>query len=405
MLTLLLPLVALAQESDLDGETITGDGSRPAVRVDAVPAQPADIVVEQGDAKYPALVYAAAESLSLEDDFLGGCWEATQLLYKRDYAGSKKAFKALDDAYPGRGVGGTGEVLIYQALMMENFDFAYEQPYEMASDRTIKELDFALKAQGNDAWEHFLMGMLMGVESVHTMRQEQWLPAISRGLEAVEHIDASKRMAPGFKDPLMADGLFKYWRSAVALSSKAIPDGEDQRAEGMKDLMEAERGSVFFGPGASLALAFSYIEEGDLDQAKRYTRKNLRAYPTNVINGMVHSRVLIYQSQYDDARKALDRVAAIDPDNKRVHYYYGTVFLRLKQPDEAEEHLTTYLSYDGLEDYQLAGSYFRMGNCYWQRKDYDTAEKWYRKAVKADGHKGAKSRLDRIKEMRKDGRI
>ena len=396
-----LCLVALADDA-LEGETIT---SRTDPLVEKTPpvALP-QIAVEATDSRWPARVTLGATALGLEVDFVGRAYEGTQLIYARKYGRAQEAWFSLDADYPGRGVKHVGSVLIYQSIMMENWDFKNEDPYRFHSQAAREELEAALLEPGNEAWEHFMLAGMLGIESINVMRRDEFVEAIGPGLEAWEHIQQVKTLAPSFADVYLCDGLYKYWRTVVARSSKAIPDGEDDRAAGIADMKVAEAEAVFLGPGSSVGLTYSYIEERQFKKALTYTTKVQRAFPDSVINELLHTRVQIYLKRYDAAIGTLDHVRAVDPKNERMHYYYSSAYLKKGALDQAAAAIETYLSYPLLPYYQ-AQSWHLKGDIAWARKDYDAAEACYREAVRLDGYKPSERKLEKIKTMRKEGAI
>jgi tetratricopeptide (TPR) repeat protein len=400
MFLVLLALPALAEDEAVEeGETITNTADRsavtaPEVAAGAVPPR------EHGSAK----VVLGAKVLMLEEDFVARAVTGCELLYGRKYGRTKTHFDAMAVDYPGRGIGEMAKVLIYQARMMENFDFRFDGAYQEANDAAIDELTASLDAPGAESWEHFGVGTLKGIEAIHMMRKTQFLPAIWKGVEALDHINEVKAIAPDFKDVLLGDGLFKYWRSVVSMDSRALPDLGDERQQGIEDMLVAEKEAVFLGPGATLALAFTWIEERQMKQALEYTLANHRAYPDNIVNNMVLARVYLYQRRYDDSLGVLGQIQTDDADNRRSWYYTATVELRRSNYSQALEAIDRYLGFE-LEPYYEAQALHRKGDIFYRQKDYEAAEKLYRAAVKADGYLPSRKRLDQIKEMKKAGTI
>ena len=132
--------------------------------------------------------------------------------------------------------------------MLENFDFRYEKEYDQAYKRAIQELTEAQMMRGNDAWEYFLTGAMMGVDGIHAMRKEEWLRAINRGYNGVVTIAKARELAPEFVDAELGDGLWYYWRSLIAMNILGIPKYNDQRKEGIQMMLNAEQNSVFLRP-------------------------------------------------------------------------------------------------------------------------------------------------------------
>ena len=396
---ILLATLARAQDDEPDGTMTTGVPELGEVETRASTTPDAQV----GD-EWPARVYWGADALGLEVEFIGQAHAGCQLLYKRRYGPAKKHFNQMSDDWPGRGIGNVGLVLVYQGLMMENFDFGWEKSYLKANKAAQEELALAVETPGAEGWEHFMLGMLMGVESIHTMRKEEYLSAMFKGIEAMDHIEQVKVHAPDFRDVLLADGLYKYWRSAITLSTRALPDFGDKRAEGIADLQQAEAEATFLGPAATLALSFTWIEEKKLSKALDSAERNHKAYPDNVINNLIYGRVLLQQKRFREADNIFQQVLEDDENNKRAHYYLATSYVGQDRLDEAMSHIDTYLGFD-LDDYYTAQAYHRKADVYWKREDYANAEIWYRKAVKTDGYKASKKRLARIKDMKKKGLI
>ena len=76
---------------------------------------------------------------------------------------------------PDSGIAPTGKALLWQILMLENFDFKYEKQYKFSFQTAKQQLEMASMTPGNDAWEAFLLGALLGVDGIHEMRKENWL--------------------------------------------------------------------------------------------------------------------------------------------------------------------------------------------------------------------------------------
>lgn len=401
LLTLLAlgPAAYADEDEDVESsETVTGQAPLTPVQATA-----AEAAVAPKD--WSIAVKAGASALKMDVEFIGQCWTGSQLVFKRQYKDAKKHFDALETKFPGLGIGNTGAVLIYQSMMMENFDFRWEKPYKTHSDAAIRGLDESLRrSDTHAAWKHFIVGSLLGIESIHLMRKSEYVSALSKGVDAMGHIEKSIALAPGFADPLLGDGLYKYWRTVVTMNSKVLPKGEDERAEGIAEMQRVERDGVFLAPGATLALAFTYIEERDLKTAQIYCLRNYKLYPDNVINNLVLARVYMYQRRYDDSLKILREILVDAPDNERVHYYFATVYLRQRKLAEAEASINRYLGFQ-LEPYYKAQALHRKGDVYYYKKDYAKAETYYRQAVDVDDYDPSRVKLDRIAQLRKEGKI
>jgi len=354
---------------------------------------------------YSIEAYRGAEQLGLNPEYVEGVRQGLELMYLRDYKGVREHFRILDQRFPGTGISPVADTLVWQALMLENFDFKYDSQYWVTSKQARKELEAALATPGNEGWEHFLMAGIVGIEAIHTMRQEHYLPALQLALDAMAEAGKAKEAVPEFTDLLLADGMYNYWRTVVTQNSKVLPDFGDNRMEGLEQMRTVESEGVFLSPPASLALAFSYIEEHELKAALSACARNARSYPDNIINNLLLGQVQTYMRRFTTAMATFDRILAVDPDNKRVRYWRGVTLLRAGRSPEAEQELLTYLAFDYMEDYQRAAGHYRLGQAYYRQRRYGEAEEQFKQAVKLSGHKGAKASLDRMRRLRREGRI
>jgi tetratricopeptide (TPR) repeat protein len=360
---------------------------------------------EANDLPFGIEAYRGSEQLGLHPEYVDGVRAGLHLMYQRDYKGVREHFAELDQRFPGTGISPVADTLVWQALMLENFDYKYDSQYWVTTRRARVELEAALDTPGNKGWEHFLMAGIVGIEAIHTMRQGRYLPALQLALDAMAQAGKAKAAAPEFTDLLLADGMYNYWRTVVTQNSRVLPDFGDFRMEGLEQMRTVESEGVFLGPPASLALAFSYLEERELKAALSAVARNARPYPDNIINNLLLGQVNTYMRRYRSAMEAFDRILAVDPDNKRVRYWRGVTLLRSGRSPEAEQELLTYLAFEYLEEHQRAGGHYRLGQAYYRQKRYAEAEAEFKKAVKLSKHKGAKASLDRMRRKKREGRI
>lgn len=333
--------------------------------------------------------------------------DGLELLFRRRYTEAREHFAAVEKRHPvgGAGLGPTSDLLVWQALMMENFDFRYDRQYWTSSEEARKRLETALTLEGGDAWEHFLLAGVSGIEAIHQMRTSKYLPALRTAFEAMDHIEQTRALAPGFTDLKLADGMYNYWRTVVTQTVSVLPDFGDHRAEGLAQMQEVERDGIFLAAPTTLAMAFSWIEEGKKDDAQTACEKNRAPYPDNVINNLVLGSIHVSLRRYDSAIAMFDEILADSPKNKRARYWKGIALQRSGRLELATKEYETYLGFDYLEDYQRSQAHFRLGQVKYAQKHYPEAEEHFRAAVKVDGHKRAKDRLDAMKKERKAGTI
>ena len=117
---------------------------------------------EKTGKKYPKRIYDGARWLQMSVDFVWSCWEVMNHLYFRDYKGLHGVLHNVKQNYPDSGVAPVGRALMWQVLMLENFDFKYEMQYKNSFDTAVQDLQRASVQPGNDAWEKFSDGRYLG---------------------------------------------------------------------------------------------------------------------------------------------------------------------------------------------------------------------------------------------------
>ncbi len=354
--------------------------------------------------QYPLVVYRGAAQMGMSRAFVGHVRDGLDMLYHRHYRDMRTLFGELEAAYPDTGVMAVSDSLMWQSMMFENYDFRYDASYTASSALARKRLGDALAKPGNDAWEHLMLGVVAGIEAIHAARQDHYLPALSLAFEAVDNIEATRRSAPNFVDLALADGLYNYWRTAITLHNKALPDFGDKRAEGITQMQTVIDKGVFLTAPARLSLAYSYLDGGKYMDAAALLQENAKLYPDNVINQMLLGTTFLYARKYPDALTAFDRVLAIDPTNRRVIYYRGIALHRLGRLEEALTYFKTYLASPDLETYQRSATQWRMGEVLFQLKRYDEAEVEWTASAKL-GDDNAKASLERLHKARKEGTL
>lgn len=389
------------EQTDIKNDTVTGRKPPPISK--PIPEPPPAQAPAGSIGMYPATVVRSAKALNVDVAMLNEAYVGVQALYSRDYKKAKQTFDGFDTKYPDTGIAAMGNVLIWQAMMLENFDFKYESQYQASYRRARQQLEQALQMPGNEAWEQFLLGGLLGVDAISTMRKGDFGKALNRGYEAMKSIDRCEELAPDFVDARLGDGLYQYWRSVVTLNSKVLPAFGDHRAQGIAAIQEVEASGTFLGPAATLALVFTWLEEVEYKKALASALVNYRAYPSNVINNLVVGRTYYYVRDYKNSERVFHEVQQIAPENNYVYYNLASLYTRTRDYPRAQEAIDKYLTFDLTDDFAALG-WYKKGNIHYAQKQYKDAEVAYQQALKLDGGmKRAKAGLDRVKKVNAGG--
>ena len=389
------------EQDDYEDATFTGKKDKPVIAdIDDENAElDADKETVETVRPYSDKVYEGARVLQMDVEFVHACQQAVDLVYQRKYTEAKAAFAAAQQKFPGSALGPIGKVLVYQALMLENFDFAFEKQYEHAANQARQQLMQALEIRGNDAWENFILGGVLGIDAIHSMRKGNYLNALNRGIEAMKSVNRAKKLAPEFPDLLLGDGMYNYWRTVITRSVKGLPDFADNRMLGIEQLQRVQEEGIFLGPAATFALTYTWLEEGALKRATASSLRNQRAYPDNVINNLMLGRLYMYRRNYTESLKYFHKVLEVSPKNRRVHYFLTRMYLRQKRLTDAEKHVNIYLDFD-LTKRDRAFALHQKCLIYYRRKDWDKAEQLANEAWSLGKLKRTKNRLNKIKNAR-----
>lgn len=349
--------------------------------------------------EHPPHYYLGEAWLGISAEFIAEAHEGLDLLYLRKYRAALDQFNTLGKTHPGMSIGPVGEVLVWQALMLENFDFKFEQQYQTSHRKARQQLEEAIATPGNDGWDYFLLAGILGIESIHTMRHEEYAKALSRGYEAIKAVRKCSAAAPEFIDIELGDGLFDYWATVISRTSKMLPDLEDKREQGIEKMLRVEQRSLFLQPPATLALTFTWIEEGKRAEALESALKNHQKYPKNIINALVLGRVYGYNRKFAEAERIFKEVQAIDPKNQRSHYYLARLYMRQAKHDKALAAMDQYLAFENLGEAHRSYALYYKGQVYFRKKDYAQARTWWEASYKVDKNKRAKKRIEKLDEQ------
>ena len=232
------PAVAEDDEEDTTGaEVVTGSRLPP---LSGEPRSPDGYVKpvysnleELANLPFANEAYLGGEQLDMEPEFINAVLVGLDQIFRRDYNGARDTFEAVQTTYPDSAVAEVVDMLIWQALMLENFDYKYDKQYWTSSKAARAALERAMAKPGSEAWENLLLATVLGVESIHTIRKGEYLGALNLAFQAMDSIEKAKAKAPDFVDLTLADGMYNYWRSVITLSNKALPDFGDERVKGI----------------------------------------------------------------------------------------------------------------------------------------------------------------------------
>jgi len=328
--------------------------------------------------------------------------EGMELLYERRYLEALQVFEVAGVEFPDSALGPLGRSLVYQAMMIENYDFAWDAPYRSEFAEAKDSLRMARRSGHNRGWVYFMHAVHLGVDAMYDVRKSEYVSALNKAWDAIEYIKKLHRLEPDFHDAKLALGMYNYWRTAITERVPYLPRFGNHREKGLRQMREAREHGFLCSAPASMALTYSYIEGRKWKEATEESSWAQARYPNNIINQMTLARVYRQKKDYSRALAAFERVLEIDPDNKRVHFHIGEVHYKSrKSNDRAKASYTHYLSTDPPPELR-AHTYYRLGLLERRVRNYDAAIAWLEKAINLwPRFKVAGKRLKEVTEEKK----
>jgi tetratricopeptide (TPR) repeat protein len=172
-----------------------------------------------------------------------------------------------------------------------------------------------------------LTRMCPDVASYHYLRGVALLQA-GDSPAATESLQEAARLEPDRVLTLVALGLALNARKQYAEARTALDRGlelEPDNLEAQAALAEAEEGL------------------GELERAEAHAVRVLERAPSHATAHLVLGLLRMKQERWGEARDALWRAVAADPDSSRAHYQLSLAWSRLGDEARAEEHRLLYL--------------------------------------------------------------
>ncbi|HCP44553.1 MAG TPA: hypothetical protein DIU15_00730 [Deltaproteobacteria bacterium] len=325
--------------------------------------------------------------------------EGMELLYQRRYLESLQVFEVAGIDFPDSPLGPVGRAIVYQAMMLENYDYSWDRAYMTEYGEAKDRMRVALRSDQYKAWNYFLAAIHLGIDAMYQVRKSEYLSAFNKAWDALEYIKKVERVAPQFVDVQLGLGLYNYWRTAITEKASYLPSFGDHRAEGLEQMRLAKDKGLLASAPAAIALSYSYMEQRNWSSALAEGAWANRLYPNNIINQMTIGRVHRMKKDWPAALAIFERILEIDPENKRVWFHIGETHYKSRRNNtEAKKAYNRYMETQPHAEY-LAHTYYRLGLIERRRRHYDAAIDLLKKAVTTwPKFKPAGARLDQVKK-------
>jgi tetratricopeptide (TPR) repeat protein len=264
---------------------------------------------------------------------------AFDLALSRDYEGAKKKCVELGDILPENPAGPTGEMVLYQVMMLENDDYEYDAEFRDAARRSIERADiFVDKAEKND-WYYTLLGATWGIQGIYYLRQDEFLTGLYYGVKGLYYMQVAEDMSDENWEAKLGIGLYVYYRSAFA-SFIPIP-WLDQREKGIEMIKASGENREYLEEVSRIAMVIISLTEKRYDDARSSMDKLIEERPYFPVFYQFAGRAMTEKGDYETAFEYYDRMREVDP--------------------------------------KLYLPYFKMGECSMQMEKNEAAKKWFNK--------------------------
>lgn len=260
-------------------------------------------------------------TLGVEPDVMCDIQTGMVMIYARQYPDALKLFRARSERDPHSPVGPICRAIVYQVMMFEDWDEAYDDTYRHELDVARQRMDQL--ASDADAWNYFVDAMIATLEALDRLHANDHLAAVNHGWAALEAMRLSRRADPTFADPDLFLGIINYYLSAITRRYKGLPSFADKREEGFTQMKRARDEGLLTPIAARFALAYCYLDHESYEEALSECRAMLGMYPDNILALSLTARVQTEAGDAEGALATLEHIRQIDPGNKRLPWYLG----------------------------------------------------------------------------------
>lgn len=339
-------------------------------------------------------------TLGIEPEMLCTLQTGLELVYSRRYPDALKLFRAASEDHPHSPEGPLCRAIIYQVMMLEEWDDEYTDTFQHELDEGRKRMD----RQASDAavWSQFVAAMLATLEALDRLHADDHLAAVNRGWEAIEGMKQAKRADPAFADPDLFLGIFNYYLSAITRRYKGLPSFTDRREEAFAQMERARDEGLLTPLAAGFSLAYCYLDHDAYDKALVECRALLAVYPENLLVLSLMARIQTEAEDAEGAMATLETIRGLDPDNKRLPWYLGEANrVAIGDRDEARRQYARYLDQPGVPLRYRVKTHVRLADMAEEDGDLDAAVAHLEAALEEDPKAGAvKKQLKALNKKR-----
>jgi len=266
----------------------------------------------------------------------------------RKYNDALDTCREMGALLPESPAGPTGEMVIYQVMMLENEDYAWDSEFRDAADRAVSRAKvFAENAPRND-WYYTMLGAAWGIQGIYYLRQDEYLSGLYYGVRGLNHMQKAHEINPENWEAAMGVGLYLYYRSAY---SRFIPlPWLDQREKGIELVRKAGENRPYLFEISQIALYYIYMNEEDYDRARSYITPLIEERPDFPVFHHFCGRAMLAKGDLDEAAQHYTDMHEVDADLYLPYYKLAVIRHRQGMDEEAREWLEGFFKTLGDRD-------------------------------------------------------
>jgi tetratricopeptide (TPR) repeat protein len=259
----------------------------------------------------------------------------------RKYEDARRICEQLERDYPDHPSGSTGLMVLYQVMMLENDDYAFDHQLKAAAERNQTAVNKYLKTAPKNSWYYTLVGTSWGIQGIYYLRQDQYLLGFYRGYNGLRYLRAALKINPDDWEARLGLGVFLYYSSAY--TSYLPIFFPDRRSEGIREVEQAGEHRPYLSEVSRIALYYIYLNEHDFDRSLSVMQKLLAERPEFVVYYQFAGRALAQKGDYRAALSCYRRIQELDPALYLPLFKLGECYFKLGEYPEAKTYLEKFL--------------------------------------------------------------
>lgn len=195
-----------------------------------------------------------------------------------NYGRAKKIFKNLDKDFPDLPF---GKIYLAATHIAESVD--YENiPNKNYIDSILtlaeNQTELLLESDEDNLWNNYFEATIYGYRAYFNSLTSNLISAFADGILSLHSFQKCLNIDNNFNEALIANGIYKYWKSAQTKSLNWLPFVKDEREEAIKMLENSIKQKSYNQYLGISSLIWIYIDNNESQKAIELSNKMLDQY-------------------------------------------------------------------------------------------------------------------------------